>query len=826
MKKLLILFSILIVLVACSAPENQSSELIAFIPDKTALFVKTNDLQGLQDKIKNHPFFQTLAATDLADYFSETAATASQFTGDDPALLTYTLLGKNDLDFTFISERELSRDSSFVATDTLNYNGTNIWIQDGNSPLYLTQLSKITLGSSSQLLIENAIRSFNSGQLNEDEHLAKIYRSASNSSPASLFIKGTAVAELWQLAFPHYQGKSMSNTFDWLLLDLEDTMDQAHLQGVLLTKKSDRLHLFEKNTPKTYSTATVTPSSATQMTAITYTSSEQLRQYIGVQQQADLKTFTLPQQDLLNAVDELGSIRLTSGELLALHATDIIEARSALKTIEEPMESFREVPLYRFPDSSAFAKAFSGLIELPVVRYHAYLNEHLLFADSEATLKTVIANVLNHTVWQQDPAFKEFTESMSDAASWTTIYRAEGLKGQLGNWVDDKQKKQIKQLNWEDYPYIGFQLIQDDQFMHLNVLARKNTAESQKGTVTQLASTTLQAPLSKTPLLVKNHRTKGMDVVVQDLNNTLYLISNRGKILWKKDLDGAILGNIHQVDLYKNGRLQLAFATPNTFYILDRNGEEVAPFPMRFSDAVTQPLAVFDYDGNRNYRFVIIQDKNVFMYDRDAKRVTGFTYDKAPDPVIQPARHLRIKNKDYILLALASGTLEILSRTGTTRVPVDAKIDFGEAVVFEDGTQFITYDVNGNLISINDKGGMSKVPSGLGSTAQVMEALPAAEPDFLVVLQDELLKIGTQEVTIPLGRYTAPRLFKVATQWYIALTNLDDNQVYVYDQNGKLLPGFPVYGSSGASVGFLQRNGNLGFTVQGESDTVLIYQIN
>ena len=37
-----------------------------------------------------------------------------------------------------------------------------------------------------------------------------------------------------------------------------------------------------------------------------------------------------------------------------------------------------------------------------------------------------------------------------------------------------------------------------------------------------------------------------------------------------KQLTGKIQGLIQQVDLYKNGRLQMAFRTEDRFYILDR----------------------------------------------------------------------------------------------------------------------------------------------------------------------------------------------------------------------------------------------------------------
>ncbi len=38
-----------------------------------------------------------------------------------------------------------------------------------------------------------------------------------------------------------------------------------------------------------------------------------------------------------------------------------------------------------------------------------------------------------------------------------------------------------------------------------------------------------------------------MDVVIQDNQNVLYLFSNKGKLLWKKKLDGKILGDIKQI---------------------------------------------------------------------------------------------------------------------------------------------------------------------------------------------------------------------------------------------------------------------------------------
>ena len=83
----------------------------------------------------------------------------------------------------------------------------------------------------------------------------------------------------------------------------------------------------------------------------------------------------------------------------------------------------------------------------------------------------------------------------------------------------------------------------------------------------------------------------------------------------EKKLSGPIIGRINQVDLYKNGRFQMVFSTENRVYVLDIIGKDVGPFPLKFKDKITQAVSVFDYDKNRNYRFLVTQGQSLLMYD-------------------------------------------------------------------------------------------------------------------------------------------------------------------------------------------------------------------
>ena len=390
-------------------------------------------------------------------------------------------------------------------------------------------------------------------------------------------------------------------------------------------------------------------------------------------------------------------------------------------------------------------------------------------------------------------------------------------QGRYKQWRGEKAAK----LSLEGYPYLTTQLIQERDFLHFNLVLNKNEKPDAQGAVSQIANVKLNNDILMAPQLVKNHRSKGMDVVVQDINNTLYLISNSGKVLWQKDLDSPILGEMQQVDLYRNGRLQLAFNTEKTFYILDRNGKEVKPFPMTFKDPITQPLAVFDYENNRNYRFLIVQNDALFMYDKNAKPVNGFVFKKAGSSIIQPPQHLRISNKDYILVTENNGKLNILSRTGKSRIDVKETIAFGDTPILNSGKAFIIYNVNGDKISIETNGKLLENATTIGSDAAIIQS-----GSTLVSLRENDLQINGKAVALPFGMYTYPSITSIKNKRYIAVTNSETSEAYIFDGDGKLLDNFPVYGISTPDIALLERNKGLGFVTQGDASSILIYKIN
>jgi len=219
---------------------------------------------------------------------------------------------------------------------------------------------------------------------------------------------------------------------------------------------------------------------------------------------------------------------------------------------------------------------------------------------------------------------------------------------------------------------------------------------------------------------------------------------------------------------------------------------------------------------------VITQGDRISMYDKNAKRVSGFTFDQSEATVIYPPQHIRLGNKDYILIAENNGKLNILSRTGSSRISVKDHIDFGDTPFFKEGAQaFGIYDINGSKVSISEKGSVIKKPTSYSSAT-------AFSNDGIsnTALNENELFIKGKAITLDYGTYTAPRNHKVGRTIYTTITNTESRAVFIYNDKGEKLENTPVYGLSSASIGYLERNKSLGFAVLGDTDTILIYKVN
>ena len=124
------------------------------------------------------------------------------------------------------------------------------------------------------------------------------------------------------------------------------------------------------------------------------------------------------------------------------------------------------------------------------------------------------------------------------------------------------------------------------------------------------------------------------------------------------------------------------------------------------------------------------------MYDGEGKMVNGFTFKKTTSNIVMAPQHIRMGNKDYILVAEENGKLHILSRVGKVQVPINRTFQFSGIPIEKEGSEFVVITKDLQKVSITQTGTLKHKHSGF----QRIIGLPFWNTK--VTLDDNLLRIN------------------------------------------------------------------------------------
>jgi len=247
---------------------------------------------------------------------------------------------------------------------------------------------------------------------------------------------------------------------------------------------------------------------------------------------------------------------------------------------------------------------------------------------------------------------------------------------------------------------------------------------------------------------------------------------------------------------------------------LDRDGNDVDKFPFSVKSKITQPLSIFDYDNNRNYRFVVTTGKDLTMLDSKVNKVNGFKYQ--PDgAILNSPQHFRRGNKDYIAFTTDKQELKLLHRTGNTRTNIKTKIETRSPLYFNNNLiQLVTS--SDKLLHINPTTGkVTTTNTALDSDSQVSFTSRSQ-----LIQNKNIIQINGTKKTLPYGTYLPAQITRVNNKEYVIIVEDGENKVYILDNQGEILPFLPVYGNRMAQI----DGGKSRYLVTLDDNNVLIYK--
>lgn len=817
--KFRILFLFLLIL-SCNQKTTTSDTILDYLPKDAAAILKINNLSNFKSELKNSEFFSKTDKTNLFNTISKKVDGINFLNSNTRCVLGFYELGKENFEFFFVFDNnpdffDIDKvDDKTIETLIYEDHELRKYTLEGNT-LFVFNVDDKIIASSSKMLLENFIRIGKNKKVSSK--LRKLFDTTDDTKSASILVNLKNGGSLLSSNLKKSTSLNISSFADWISVDLSTNSNKTLFSGITIANDSTNnfINLFKNTTPVSENIANISPINTDAVIAFSFNDYQSFatnqKKYLDKTQQIDT---------LFNTIEEVGVIHLNKEKAVVLSS---FGADNLIKSINKNSigsSSYQGIEIIALSSKDFISSAFEPLIKNFESNFYTILGDTFVFASKKEILQSIIANFKSGTTFNKTEVYTTAKSALANESSLLFISNQKGIQNFLELGFTSQLLNDFKKIDFKDYAFAA-QVVSDTDFYHLNILASKTKKEIRTNSVGPLFTVELDTDLATNPQFVKNHRTNKQEIVLQDKDNFLYLISSDGKVLWKKQLDGKIQGKIHQVDIYKNGRLQLAFCTNNQFLILDRNGEEVKPFNKTYEGGNLNSLAVFDYDNNKNYRFLVTQGRKIFMYNSKGDIVDGFTYKEANSPIIAAPKHFRINKKDYLLFKLENNTLKIRHRAGQDRIKVANKIDFSDNDIFLYKNKFSLTDKKGIFYQIDTKGKLITTNFNLNQDHGMYTTSKT-----LVLMNDNILSIKGKKVELELGVYTTPKIFYIYDKIYVTVTDIQNQKIYLYDSQARPISNFPVYGNSVIDMVDMDGDKKLEFVAKDQENSIIVYKIN
>ncbi|MFA9389399.1 MAG: hypothetical protein ACERKD_06310 [Prolixibacteraceae bacterium] len=844
------------------------------------LILSLLSINGLNDKFQGvERFFEFLKLNDtqLIELFKGKQTILSfNYTGKDEIdlLLLFKLNSRDDLNIMRQIESATNTNAA-ISIDSRKYNKTTInEITSPNYHYFLAEDHGIIMLSQKSILVEEAIRQRDIDLTIQHHEILPLLKTIDNQADVQIFIHHAKIDQLLSknLSRPMKKRTALLGIYSgWSELDLNLKDDKLLLSGFSNGNIDDNLYgnIFLNQKAANSKIDKVLPQQTCFYLNLCVSDYSEFYQ--------DYTNFLDKRNLLLQHQDQLKKIESTTGNNLQTLFSKIIDHDIALAGIEADqdhpttkriwivetksgktaigqmidlqntylnskqlnaekwsneyqIDNQTSFTIYRFPFPNLpqllFGQIFNGVETNWVTVYDNYL----IFGDTFQTVaKAVRANILGETL----STSLNYSRNKTDMNARSTInfYCNTAVSLPIAPALFNQEISSQIMGNQELLKFKTFtwQVSSTGEMLYNNAcLSYNSEIKSKPQTIWQ---SHIKANFDFKPKFVTNHTDpQNMEIVLQDKESNFYLINNVGRIEWQIKLDGSILGEIQQIDYYKNGKLQYLFNTENKLYLVDRDGNFVKNFPINFRARATNCVSAFDYENNRDYRFfVACDDKLIYAYQIDGSLLDGWDMFKTDHIVTQAIQHFRVEGKDYIV---ASDLMKdyILHRTGKVRVPTDQIYPHSKnnTLYLEQRTsthepRIVTTESDGSIHCTYFDGKHEKLKNVELSENHyfIAENIDADDELEYIFADENLIYLADNNGKIILKKKMdatishAPHVYSFSSQLKkIGVTCQTENKIYLFDINGNPHQGFPLDGCTEFSIGFISKeNSNFNLLV-------------
>tara|TARA_Y200000002_G_scaffold196238_1_gene162108 strand:+ start:4425 stop:6794 length:2370 start_codon:yes stop_codon:yes gene_type:complete len=786
-KKLILL---ILVVSSCTRYIKNDLKLIDFVPTKPVFILKISTI--------NSPNFEKFhnGFNSIVNY---KPVLKNEMFFDKPVIISYHNMGKNKIESILITEK--SNIKKFHATiDSTNYNGFVIKQNTSNGyTLFSTEKNGIYIESKNKLLVENSLRSSTYLKTENNHNLLKLYN-ISNSG-ISLFTQNEF--------FEFVNSENLKEIFteieslDWTQYDLDLDNKKLTLNGVGLVNDSifKNINALRNIQPNKFEFKSIVPTNFKKLERYSHSHDNYKSNLENFYSAKEIKEIS--EDSIFYDVKEIGNIFFENDTVSVFVFKNINRVTSKILETTNSILKYRGFEIHELNNKIFQTQNIN--IGNKNQNFSTLIENILIISKVSSTIENIILNYTNKSTLKNSNKFIFNYEKLPLYSNSFRVYNMDYFNENL-----------YKKLN-VDYNKFNFwmhHILIEDDIVYKTHLLEKSPEEITESGPSIVFNLKLSGEVTLKPIWATNYVTKEPEIITQDNKHNLYLINKDGNIIWRKKLDSKIVGKVVQVDLYKNGRLQYAFVTEDSFIILDKNGNIVKNIKHKKREKIIG-LSVFDYDKNKNYRFLICYENDIKMLDSNMKKVGGFSTKNIKSEMTSLPKHFRIGSKDFLIINTKNKIL-ILDRRGNIRIDVNDELKSPTSEIYINQNSFVFMNDN-NLVQINLNGSTKINPLPLETNYSLVSS-----QNKLIYMTENIITINNQNFELKFGNYTNPQLF---FDEFISITELDLNRIFILKADGSSFDNFPIYGSSSIDV-FVEKNKNKLLVSVGEENEILVYSIN
>jgi hypothetical protein len=685
---------------------------LSVLPDNCYMLLETKNLHQLSEKInQGNLMWEELLKADAIKQFNKTLQKAdsliSNSTGSNQfgvqSVFVALYQDKNTELLAAFNLADVSTNDLFISFLTKNFGAkktsNNLYECKQVDYIFYTYVNAgLVMFSGNADFLQNAIKN-NKNSLAQNKFFTETYQTEDKESDVNIFIH-----------LPHFYNKGWTNFFAssiknkalygtkngaWLSIDATITPSELNTQGFISNDSSVVFNVLKNQETINFKDAfNVLPYNILQLQALSISKYTRFIENNYADNPEQRKQDLQPYTDKINA-DAQTEIEKFIGDFAALFSakctdaeqdygliqvTDEKAAVDFLKTVSDSVfQTSDSIRIYSDVSQNLFAN-LCGHFFTKKFKYAASLSNAILFSNEVNAISDFKKTVSEKNNLQANERVVNFIDKNLSVESAFLFY-ADVFKcrREITTGLSNDMIKLLEQSPDMFDKYESAALTIEKLKNNLFFKACVNFNPKSKLYQNTLWETLLDTDLYINPTPVKNHLTNETELVCIDVKNNLYLLSNTGKILWKKNIGERVLGGLHQVDYFDNGKLQLLFNTENQLFVVDRNGNNVTGFPVKLSGKAANGLTLFDYEKNRNYRLWIpLKNNTTICYAINGKQLVDFSPIKNTGQVT----HLVLQQKDYFILIDTLGNINVTNRKGETRVKITSKIVEGNQSIF------------------------------------------------------------------------------------------------------------------------------------------------